>query len=108
MSMTLPPPTARNASMLWAFAKSDASRKLTSVGSTRTLEWVVRRTLIGGRHDDLVIEGEWDFMLGERVEGLLHRWQAGTQGSRQIEARIEKCSLDQGGVSVDSNSLGSQ
>ena len=91
VSMTLPPPTARNASMLWAFAKSDASRKLTSVGSTRTLEWVVRRTLIGGRHDDLVIEGEWDFMLGEGVKGLLYWWQAGARGSilREKEKRVK-------------------
>ena len=31
---------------------------------------------------DLVIEGEWDFMLGEGVKGLLYWWQAGAQGSR--------------------------
>ena len=38
---------------------------------------VVRRTLIGMLHGDLVIEGEWDFMLGEGVKGLLYWWQTG-------------------------------
>ena len=30
-------------------------------------------------HGDLVIEGEWDFMLGEGVKGLLDWWQAEAQ-----------------------------
>ena len=34
---------------------------------------------------DLVIEREWDFMLGEGVKGLLDWWQAGAQGSRHRE-----------------------
>ena len=42
-------------------------------------------------HGDLVIEGEWDFMLGEGVKGLLYWWQAGARGSilREKEKRVK-------------------